>query len=203
MICVLHSIVKSVTDECFPWRTRKIRSTDDPWIDDEIRRAIRTRRRRFKKARRSRKWREAKEVTKELIRTAKKKYYENAVDKLKRQRSGTIPYRILKELAIPDRPKAWSVNSLAPEKTDMELAEDLADFFVKITDEFDPLTDAPRPALINNHEIAEKLRQDKKPKSAVEGDLLPSLTNKFSDILAIPATRIINHALSTLTWPQS
>ena len=39
MVVRMQNKVDSLTDECFPWRTRKIRSTDYPWIDDHIRRA--------------------------------------------------------------------------------------------------------------------------------------------------------------------
>ena len=31
--------------------------------------------------------------------------------------------------------------------------------------------------------------------------MLPSLANKYSDLTAIPATRIINFSLATQTWP--
>ena len=49
----MHEKVTAITDECFPWRTRKVRSTDDPWIDDHIRRAIKRRMRQYKKNKRS------------------------------------------------------------------------------------------------------------------------------------------------------
>ena len=118
-----------------------------------------------------------------------------------------LPYKILKELSIPDRPAPWSVTQIDPEKTEAQLAEDLVDFFVKITDEFPPLDgycpetySAPFPSF-QPHEIAKLIKEGRKPKSAVTGDILPSLVNECSDICAIPATRIINFCLSQGKWP--
>ena len=47
MTGVLHNTINIITDECFPWRKRKIRSTDGPWIMDKIRHLIRNRKRKF------------------------------------------------------------------------------------------------------------------------------------------------------------
>ena len=40
------------------------------------------------------------------------------------------------------------------------------------------------------------------PKSAVEGDPIPQVLNGTVDLLAIPATRAMNIALSEFTWPE-
>ena len=94
---------------------------------------------------RSLKWQDVKKETNDLIKTAKKDYYEEAVAKLKSEGSSQLPYRVLKELAVPNRPSPWSINSLRPGLADEELAEELADYFVKITDEFPPLTAGCHP----------------------------------------------------------
>ena len=140
MTVTLHNKINELTVECFPWRDRKAGSTDDPWINDEIRWAIRTRNRWFKKYQRSEKWRLAKQHTDKLIVAAKREFYEKSLDKFCVQGGGAIPYKMLKELTVPDRPKKWSINELKPKMTDDVLAEDLADFFVWITDEFEPLS---------------------------------------------------------------
>ena len=91
----------------------------------------------------------------------------------------------------------------------MELSEELASCFVQITNEFDPLPDVQPAVTFENpftvilpHEIATRVRREKKVKSAVDGDLLPSLSNDFSDLTAIPATRILNYALARQIWPD-
>ena len=101
----------------------------------------------------------------------------------------------------------WSINHLLPGKPDNQLAEELADFFVQITDEFPPLGDycpSTYPAPFDNlepHEVAKIIHSGKKPKSAVAGDILPSLINTCADITAIPATWITNHSLANGCWP--
>ena len=55
--------------------------------------------------------------------------------------------------------------------------------------------------IIALYKVAKKIRDSKKPKSAVEGDALPSLANTYSDYTAIPATRIFNYALQSKSWP--
>ena len=208
MVKRLHEITIDATDKCFPLKTRRVRSTDDPWITDEIKRAIRTRKRRYKKWDRGPKWQSAKDHTNSLIKESKRDFYNDAVERLKARGSSQLPYKALKELAIPDRPPSWTINSLRPHSTNEALAEELADYFVRITDEFvglDPdlaptTFPSPFPTLMP-HEVAERIRSGKKPKSAVLGDVLPSLASKFSDATAIPATRIINYCLALHKWP--
>ena len=63
----LHDLTNSLTDQCLPWRNRKVRSCDDPWITDDIKRAIRRRKKRYKKRHRGSKWKDVKAETDELI----------------------------------------------------------------------------------------------------------------------------------------
>ena len=188
------------TDECLPIQTRKIRSTDDPWITDEIKRVIRKRKRRHKKGHRNNRWREAKEESDHLIKREKKIYYDKAIAKLGKD-GGQIPYRILKDIAIPDRPKPWSINSLQPGIPDAALADELAGLFMKITDEFTPISGGhpitfPSPFKpLLPHEIAKRIKDSKKSKSAISGDVLPVLASSLSDFTAVPVTRIVNFAL--------
>ena len=91
---------------------------------------------------------------------------------------------------------------------DEDLAEDLATYFCRITDEFTPLTNFDPPGTylapfkpLMLHEVSKKIKEGKKPKSAVEGDIRPCISDKYSDITAIPATRIINYSLLSLSWP--
>ena len=114
MTTKLHRIITELTNKCFTWQNRRIRSTDDPWIMDEIRRTVRRRMRKFRKYQRSRKWQVVKEETDLLIKEAKADYYQKAMDKLNAEGGNLIPYKILKNIAIPDRPKTWTINSLNP-----------------------------------------------------------------------------------------
>lgn len=211
MVNILHEIINRITDECIPWKTWKVRSTDDPWISDDIRRAIRRRKRCYRKNKRSSRWAALKAEKTKIIREAKEAFYQGAVNKMKEAESCQLPYRALKDLAVPDWPQPWTVNACGPEYNDNTLAERLATYFTKIMDEFVPLQNGvPSPVtysssfpLIEPHEIAEKIRAEKKSKSSVGGDILPSLASKYSDLTAIPATRIINYSLQLGQWPAA
>ena len=80
-----------------------------------------------------------KEKTNKKIKEGKQEYYRKAVDKLRADGGSQLPYKILKELSIPDRPAPWTVTSLRPSLSSQVLAEELAEYFVKITNEFAPL----------------------------------------------------------------
>lgn len=117
-------------------------------------------------------------------------------------------FRSLRHINDPERKPKWSINQLKPELTDTELAEDLALFFIKISDEFIPLDTSNLPVTFGSpfqevlpHVVATRIRAAKKPPSMVEGDILPVLLNECADLLAIPATRIFNICLQSKTWP--
>ena len=53
-------MLESAVEECFPERRIVVKSSDKPWMNQEIRRAVRRRKRCFKKSRRSGRWRKLK-----------------------------------------------------------------------------------------------------------------------------------------------
>ena len=70
----LHKNIIDIVNKHLPWRNFKIRSTDDPWIDEPMRKKIRQRKEVFKRDQgRSKDWRELKAVTNNIIRNLKKK----------------------------------------------------------------------------------------------------------------------------------
>ena len=66
----LWNILKKLTDDCFPWVERTIKSTDAPWITPEGKRKVRRRKRICAREGRSERWYRAKKVLKYIsIRT--------------------------------------------------------------------------------------------------------------------------------------
>ena len=103
--------------------------------------------------------------------------------------------------------KQWDISSIYPEQCDSEIAELAAEFFNRISREYQPI---PDPKVIENHEIEQhllqhevsgRLRSFRKPKSQVRGDISPELVSAFHDQLAVPLTFIYNQALTSLQWP--
>ena len=118
-----HTYLQSRTEHHFPVRYEKIRSTDDPWIDREVRVKIRTRKRVFKKHGRCELWKILKKITNQMIDVRKKKYYVREIDKLREEGSHQISNKVLRNIADTERPKMWSVDDMANGKTEAQLGE--------------------------------------------------------------------------------
>ena len=89
----------------------------------------------FDKRRREWKWTAANKETTTLIKEAKTKYYEDAVLKLSADGAG----KILKDIAIPDRPAPLTIGQVLPDLGEGEIAEKLATYFSRITQDFTQL----------------------------------------------------------------
>ena len=206
---VLHEKIETLNNICFPWKSRKVKSTDKPWITDNIKRKIRRRKRRYKKHDRDLRWEELKRDTEEEVRKGKKEFYDKETDKLMQAGSGAIPYNILHHITDPEAPPQWSINNIDPTKSDEELGEIMADYFTRITDEFEPIDMSSLPSTFSSPippvtpmDCAERIKNGKKPLSPVQRDILPSLLTPLADLAAIPAARIINISFMTNTWPK-
>ena len=117
-------------------------------------------------------------------------------------------FRNVKALQTRDRPKPFNVRSLFPGRTDEEVAESLAEFFNKISSEFQPLEPADIPRThrrvlpnLQPFEVADRIRVFKKPKSMVIGDIFSALMHKFAVLLAVPLVSIYNEITRTAVWP--
>ena len=119
-------------------------------------------------------------------------------------------FRHVKSFCKFERPEQFDVRSIFPGKSDVQVGESLADYFIKVSREFSPLDpgDIPCPkpqggTKLEKYEVAARLRKMRKPKSMVPGDIFPSLVTDFADFLAIPLTSIYNEILSSYIWPAS
>ena len=87
-----------------------------------------------------------------------------------------------------EKPEQFDIRSIMPERTDLEIAETLADYFNKVSREFHPLQPEDIPAKkpasgrrLSALEVAVRLKKMRKPKSMVPGDIYPQLVTRFSD----------------------
>ena len=93
--------------------------------------------------------------------------------------------------------------------TDEEIAESLAVYFNRVSDEFEPLSPEEIPCTrekelpqLHEYEVAARVRKFKKPRSTVPGDIFPQLVTQFADFLAVPLTDIYNCITVTREWPK-
>ena len=98
---------------------------------------------------------------------------------------------------------------IKPHLTEQELADDLADYFARISEEFPPLDVENIPKTydrevqnISPGAIGERLVLKKKPKSSVSIDPLSKMVEKHADLFACPLARVINLVRTGRGWPE-
>ena len=119
-------------------------------------------------------------------------------------------YKNIKSFRSAERPKSFDIRELKPEMSNVELANDVAGFFNRISNEFEPLDpfDIPRTyerdlPLLSAAQVEKCLKTCKKPVSMVDGDIFPKLVNNCAGALSIPLSNIFNTITSTSVWPIS
>lgn len=108
----VHKLLYKLTESFFPSKWIKIRSTDDPWIDQDVRDKIEIKKAVFYREGRSEEWKVVKRITDAMIVNRKRKYYNAEVVKLKAEGSHQIPYKILRNITDTERPPEWSIESM-------------------------------------------------------------------------------------------
>ena len=108
-----------------------------------------------------------------------------------------------------DKVPNFDVKTLCvPGATDVQAAEECADYFSAISNEFTPLDVSKLPvtysiplARISWQEIAIRLAKFKKPRSMVPGELFPQLVTNYAPYLSQPLEMIYNEVFITYHWP--
>ena len=193
----------------FRWRTTKRRTSDKPWINDKIRWLAGKSRKLYDREGRSRRWRNLKKKIAKLSKSRAEVHRENV------KRSMTGPdackefFKNVQNYSCREKPAQFDVRSLFPDAGDTEVADKIADHFNKISSEFNGLSEGDIPntasdldlSLLSCEQVAKRLRDMKKPKSKVKGDIFPCLINRASAMLATPLTAIYNEITRTGEWP--
>ena len=205
----MHDVLMGLVNRCFPIRSNKVRSTDDPWIDEATRKAIQRRKQVYYDFQRAGDWKELKATTADMIKRRKTRYYEREVNRLAEKGSHTIPFKALKNISEKEKAPVWTVRSIRPDMEPAEQAEDLADFFAKISNEHPPLDKENLPRAEKHREIVDvtvtevcsRLVHLKKPKSAVSIDPPTRFVNKSAHVVAVALTPIVNAVRRGEGWP--
>ena len=194
----------------FPLITRRLRSDQDPWVNEGLEKMILRRKKIFKSQGRSKSWKKVKKRTEEIIRERKRGYLDYQV--LKAQEKGGLGNRfasLTKPLRSVDKVPNFDVKSLCRAgASDKEAAEECASYFSAISDEFVPLDMSKLPTtysvpltFISHGEITKRLRSFKKPRSMVPGDVFPQLVSNYAPYLAVPLEVVYKEVMTTYQWP--
>ena len=177
-------------------------------MSDKIRGMIRKRRKIYDREGRSRRWKKLKKKTANLIKQRASVYMENQKLVLTAHDASRSFFKNVKAYQSKEKPKEFDPRDLFPGASDKEVADGIAQHFNAISSEFRGLSPEDVPVsvdldlgLLSPEAVAKRMREMKKPKSKVRGDIFPALINRASAMIAPVLTKIYNTITSTGEWP--
>ena len=207
---LLHGILSDLLDRHFPLKVSKKKSDDLPWMDDRARKLIRRKAAIYKSEGASARWQAARIGVEEYLEDRRERFLEKQRDRFIGPQAHVSFFRNVKAFKSPEKAKEFDVRELCPGKTDQEVANEIAGFFNAISGEFQPLSPDQVPftyhrelPLLAEEEVMKMIKDAKKPKSMVQGDLFPTLFNAAAVYLKAPVTSIFNDIITTAIWPVS
>ena len=135
MVEAFHKILNKHLFACFRWRRVRRKSTDKPWISDGVRARIKKRKAIFWNEGRSETWKRIDKAIKRTIAFRKKMYEEKMTRKLEESGKNGQWYSVYKFMSSDEMPNRWNITELKPNQHPKQLANELADHFVKITNQ--------------------------------------------------------------------
>lgn len=204
----MQRVLDDAMDHCFPLKKVKRKDTDDPWLNDVAMKKIKKKREVYKAEGSSDRWWALRADFDRYIEGRRQKYLAKQRNKLTGPQAMKEFYKNVRNYKSPEKPKSFSVTDLRPNMSEREVAEEAAQYFNKISQEFEPLvpTDIPttyeRPLpRLTLEEVEKKIRDFKKPNSMVQGDIFPKTVTACAPFLAIPLREIFNEITRTYIWP--
>ena len=113
-------------DTFYPRVYIKKKSTDDPWINDNIRKRIRQRRSVFKREGRLRKWKKLKKICERMIKRRREAYFEKHKIVLSSPDAARKFFQNVNAYKSSEKPKIWNINDFRPSLSDEQLAGELS-----------------------------------------------------------------------------
>ena len=171
MTTEFHRLLDRMILSCFEWKRTRRKSSDKPWISDDVRKRIKQRAAVFRETGRSKKWKRLDRAIKRTISYRKTRY--NVIQKTRLEQSGSTGqwWSIAKFLRSDENPRPWTVTDWSPDKPPIDLANELAEHFSSITNEKTALVDSDIPTsnvgdglvrLVTEGQVANRLKKIKK-----------------------------------------
>ena len=201
-----HKTLRMRLDDFLPEKTVMVSYLDKPQLKN-LNRKIK---REFHKNRKSPKWKKLKKKFKSIKRSTVKNFYSEFVSELKESNPAKW-YSMAKRLGAEQSNKRGelSVDCLKG-LNNYQAAEQVAEHFSKISQEYAPLDSTKLPAYlpapevlqVTEEEVAERLYKLKCRKSTQPIDIPSKLRKQFCFELATPLTNIINSCLEKYHYPK-
>ena len=218
----LNSTILSLTKECIPNKSIRVRTSDPPWITTLLKRQIRKRKRLYRKAKQTNlerhwiKFRQLRNETNTMIRNSKQQFYDNIAEKLKsKSLSSKDWWSTLKTFISPN------LNSAIPPiesegiiyTDDFEKANLFNNYFqgqTVLDDSNAVLPELPEPSYLTSlssiafdpQEVEEILRTLKTDKASGPDGLSNRILKELSHELSSPLCSLFNKSLSLGKFPS-
>ena len=218
----LNTTILSLTKECIPNRSIKVRTSDPPWITTLLKKQIRKRKRLYRKAKRTdleRHWikfRQLRNETNTMIRNSKQQFYDIIAEKLKsKSLSSKDWWSTLKTFISPNLNSA--IPSIESEgiiyTDDFEKANLFNNYFQGQTildDSNAVLPELPEPSYLtslssigfDSLEVEEILKTLKTDKASSPDGLSNRILKELSHKLSSPLCSLFNKSLSLGKFPS-
>ena len=220
LVEAFESHTANLVQQTFPEKTCTVSDRDLPYITEELKILRRQRMRIYSKEGRSTRYLAMKALFKTKLCSEAEKYRVKIMDDVA---SGKLKnsYAALKKLEFGSIVKAEGFTlpshyeeNLSPAQS----AERLAEYFSRISQEFEPINKAnlppyvkeklrngkedPGKPVLQDWQVYNKLQKSKKPNSMVPGDLPVKLVKEFTPELAKPVAIIYNKITETAEYPR-
>ena len=218
---LLDNVVSCKLDEHLPQKSLKITNKDKKWINAELKKLDRLKKREWTKRGKSAKYLELKKKFDIKYREASENYLKKNVTELIDDDPGKA-YATLKRMGSQpgdnlDDTSFEIIKHLEQNLTNSQSVEMIAEHFTKISQEYPPLSVSrlsesvqkkladrhlAKPPFISKYSVEKVLRKAKKSKSGSNGDLPKVIVNEFCQELAEPLSIIYNNIVKTGKWPD-
>ena len=213
--------IHKVTEECIPNKSVKVRPFEPPWINTQIKRKIRCRKRAYKKAKLRnteylwQNFRRIRNETTQLIRQCKKQYYENLANKLHESNVSCKDWwKILKSfIKQNDKSQIPTLSSEDKSISDStEKADLLNEYFSKQSTLNDQHKQVPQiencnvylpTPIINTDEVKDVLRSLQVGKASGPDEINNRILRELANVLSNPLCKLFNKSLNESRVPST
>ena len=207
-VAALQNVLEKLTAAHFELKTTTRRESDLPLVNtgSNIKRLWKKRHKVYDREGRSDRWKSLKRKSDKLYRKRAGVYMQKQKDILTAPDASRSFYKNVKAYQSKEKPVEFGVRNLYDGKSHQEVAKELADHFNAVSQEFQGLTEtppsysSPLPPIPRNM-IEKRLRDFRKPKSMVKGDIFPQLVNRGAPHLSLPLVDIYNLKTLVGVWP--
>ena len=216
-----QKLMEDKLDNIFPKKIYRVSQQDKPWINFELKKLDRLKKREYRKHGKSDKYLKLLKFFDKKYLAAARDHLDKNVKSLKEENPGQA-YAVLKKMGAQPGDCLNEGTFRLTEHVDANLsvamsAEKIAEHFSSISQEYSPLDVHSLPKYVQDimekgHpdnlptvselEVYEKIQKAKKPKGGVPGDLPKKLVNEFAPELATPMAKIFQNIIKTQQWPS-